>query len=286
MRALITGAGGQLASDLASLLGPDAVALSHAELDITATDQLDAAFARVAPDLVFNCAAFHNLDACEREPDAAWAANVRAVRDLARTGVPLVHVSTNYVFDGRRAGPYAEDDVPSPRSVYAITKLAGEHSALAYSPKALVVRTAGLYGLSGSTSKGGNFVQRMVARARDGDRLRMVSDQRLQPTYTADLARAILEAVNAGASGVLHLVASDACSWLEFTEAIMELAGLEVEIDPISTTVGPGDPDRPLNGVLSSLRADCFGLSPLPPWRDQLERYMSEAGMLAGSALS
>ena len=159
---------------------------------------MDARVRGDAPELVFNCAAFHNVDECEREPDRAWAVNVRAVRELAqlcgRHGAKLVHLSTNYVFDGRRAEPYGEDDLPSPRSVYALTKLAGEHAALAYAPGALVVRTAGLYGLAGSASKGGNFVQRMIgARARDGDALQMVADQRLQPTFTADLAEAILD---------------------------------------------------------------------------------------------
>jgi dTDP-4-dehydrorhamnose reductase len=171
MVALITGGGGQLASDLVDLLGPsDAIAFSHAELDITDPVAVDRVFAEVEPDVVFNCAAFHNVDVCEREPDAAWATNVRAVRDLAGRGAKLVHLSSNYVFDGRRPEPYGEDDLPAPRSVYALTKLAGEHAALAYGDGALVVRTAGLYGLHGSASKGGNFVQRMLARAADTGR--------------------------------------------------------------------------------------------------------------------
>jgi dTDP-4-dehydrorhamnose reductase len=140
--------------------------------------------------------------------------NVRAVRDLASRGAKLVHLSTNYVFDGRRDEPYGEDDLPNPRSTCALTKLAGEHAALAYGEDALVVRGAGLYGKNGSASKGGNFVERMVARAKDRRALRMVADQRLQPTYTADLARSLIDAVDAGASGLLHLTASGACSWV------------------------------------------------------------------------
>ena len=110
------------------------------------------------------------------------------MQDLAGRGAKLVHLSTNYVFDGRREEPYAEDDPPSPESWYALTKLAGEYAALAYGEGSLVVRTAGLYGIHGSASKGGNFVQRMIARAREQGALKMVSDQRLQPTFTADLA--------------------------------------------------------------------------------------------------
>ena len=277
MRALITGGGGQLASDLQELLGADARSYSHAELDIADSAALDRAFEETQPDVVFNCAAFHNVDVCETEPDSAWAVNVRAVRDLAGRRAKLVHLSTNYVFDGRREQPYGEDDLPNPRSIYALTKLAGEYAALAYGDNALVVRGAGLYGMHGSASKGGNFVQRMVKRAGEQDSLRMVADQRLQPTFTADLARSLLEAVDKDAGGVLHLTASGECSWFEFTQAIMEIAGIDIPIEPAQTTIGPGQPDRPLNGVLARPRADALGIAPLRPWREALADYMSRA---------
>jgi dTDP-4-dehydrorhamnose reductase len=275
VRALITGGGGQLASDLQALLGDDARSFSHAELDIADTAAVDRAFEEVRPDVVFNCAAFHNVDVCETEPDSAWAVNVRAVRDLAGRGAKLVHLSTNYVFDGRRAEPYGEEDLPNPRSIYALTKLAGEYAALAYGDGALVVRGAGLYGEHGSASKGGNFVQRMLTRAREQGQLKMVADQRLQPTFTADLAASLLEAVQKDATGVLHLTASGECSWFDFTQAIMEIAGIDVPVEPVQTTIAPGQPDRPLNGVLARPRADALGISPLRPWRDALADYMS-----------
>jgi dTDP-4-dehydrorhamnose reductase len=279
VRALITGGGGQLASDLQDLLGEDAVSRSHAELDITDAVQVDLAFEEVRPDVVFNCAAFHNVDQCEREPDPAWSTNVRAVMDLARRDAKVVHLSTNYVFDGRRPEPYGEDDLPSPRSVYALTKLAGEHAALAYGADALVVRSAGLYGFAGNASKGGNFVQRMIGRARDTGALKMVSDQRLQPTFTADLAAALVDAVRSDATGLLHLTNAGACSWLEFTQAIMENAGIEVPIEAVETTIGPGGVDRPLNGVLSSTRVS----EPLRPWREALDDYMRRAELAAAA---
>jgi dTDP-4-dehydrorhamnose reductase len=274
VRALITGGGGQLASDLQALLGAEARSFSRLELDIADPAAVDRAFDEVRPDVVFNCAAFHNLDVCEREPDRAWEVNVRAVRDLARRGARLVHLSTNYVFDGRREEPYAEDDLPAPRSVYALTKLAGEHAALAYGDGALVVRTAGLYGLHGSASKGGNFVERMLAKARADGAVTMVDDQRLQPTFTADLAAALVAAVRQDARGVVHLTSADACSWFEFTAAIMELAGLDVDMKPVATTIPPGGVDRPLNGVLAHERAASLSLGPLRPWREGLADYM------------
>lgn len=286
MRALITGGGGQLASDLAELLGTDARAFSHSELDITDAGALDRAFAEVDPEVVFNCAAFHNVDVCEVERDRAWQVNVDAVRELALRSPLLVHVSTNYVFDGRRPEAYGESDVPSPRSIYALTKLAGEHAALAYAQRGLVVRTGGLYGLHGSASKGGNFVQRMAARARDQGSLRMVADQRLQPTFTMDLAAAILNAVDVGADGIVHLTADGACSWYEFTVAIMAHAGIDVPVEPVATVIPPGGVDRPLNGVLARSRADGLGLPDLRHWNEALADYMQRAGLAARAALT
>ncbi len=283
MRALITGGGGQLASDLATLLGDDAVALPHAELDIDDPAAVERVLADVQPDVIFNCAAFHNVDQCEREPDQSWTTNVRAVMALAKDPAKLVHLSTNYVFDGRRSAPYREDDVPSPRSVYALTKLAGEYAALGYAHDSLVVRSGGLYGFAGNASKGGNFVQRMISRAREQSELKMVADQRLQPTFTEDLARALVDAVERDVKGVLHLVNEGAMSWHEFTAAIMENAGIDVPIEAVTTTIPEGGVDRPLNGVLARPRADALGLPKLRPVTDALHDYMSRAGLSAGA---
>jgi dTDP-4-dehydrorhamnose reductase len=287
MRTLITGGGGQLASDLEALLGDRARVYSRQELDISDVAALERVFEEVDPELVINCAAFHNVDVCEVERARSWEVNVEAVRELALRSPRLVHISTNYVFDGRREAPYAEDDLPAPRSVYALTKLAGEHAALTYAPHALVVRTGGLYGMHGSVSKGGNFVVRMTNRAREQRALKMVSDQRLQPTFTADLAAAIIAATEAGAEGIVHLTASGACSWHEFTEAIMQRAGLEdVPVEPVSTTIPPGGADRPLNGVLARPRTDALGLPALRRWDEALTDYMDRAGLSVQAALT
>jgi dTDP-4-dehydrorhamnose reductase len=275
-RVLITGGNGQLGTDLGEQLGVKPV--SHAELDIAD----DAAVARAVEgmDVVFNCAAYHNVDLCETEEEMSFRINAVAVKRMAQScrelGARLVHFSTNYVFDGRRQEPYAERDLPAPRSVYAISKLAGERCALAYGgDDALVVRGSGLYGLHGSGQKGGNFVTRMLERARDGQQIRMVSDQRLQPTFTADLATAAIEAVDRRATGIVHLTAGGACSWLEFTEAIYEIAGIDVPIEAVTTS---GPVDRPLNGLLARTRADELGLTPLRGWREALADYMRRAG--------
>ena len=285
-RVLITGGGGQLASDLEGLIEEKAEvrAPAHAALDVTDDQAVREMFEAFRPTLVVNCAAFHNVEVCEREEDRAFAVNARAVKRLAERcserGARLVHVSTNYVFDGAAAEPYDEDARPNPRSIYAISKLAGEHAALAWAPDALVVRTAGLYGLHGSASKGGNFVTRMIDRARLQGSLSVVADQRLTPTFTADLAAAILAALDRGLTGTVHLTNAGATTWHGFTEAIMELAGVDVPVEPTKTVRAPGAADRPLNGVLRS-RAD---LPPLRTWRDALADYLDRAGLLAVAA--
>lgn len=279
MSVLITGGRGQLGSDLAELLGEEAVPLAHADLDICDERAVAAAIAEHRPRAVINCAAFHVVDAMENEEGRAFEVNVGAVRSLAResarAGARFVHYSSNYVFDGRRSEPYGEEDVPNPRSVYAISKLAGEHMALAYAPEAIVIRSSGLYGAQGNASKGGNFPQRMLARAREQGTLTMVTDQRLTPTYTPDLAVATLEALDRGATGVLHLTNGGECSWHEFTLAILEEAGVEAGVNGVTTTVPEGGAARPLNGVLARPRADALGLTPLRPWREALADYLS-----------
>ncbi|MGZ4181603.1 MAG: dTDP-4-dehydrorhamnose reductase [Solirubrobacteraceae bacterium] len=289
-RALITGGGGQLGSDVAELLqarGAAVHAPPRAELDITDNVAVDRVFSEFDPTLVLNCAAFHNVEVCEREEDRAFAVNVRAVGRLARRcdhhGAKFVHLSTNYVFDGTAADPYTERSIPAPRSIYAISKLAGEHAAISYAPDALIVRTAGLYGMHGSASKGGNFVTRMLARARERGSLEVVADQRLTPTFTADLAAGILDAVSARLTGTLHLTNAGETSWHGFTEAIMMLAGLDVPVAPTTTTMLPAGANRPLNGVLGSVDGPEAGLEPLRPWREALADHMERADLLAGN---
>jgi dTDP-4-dehydrorhamnose reductase len=287
---LITCGGGQLASDLEELL----VERSHvrapnrSELDITEDRALEAEFERAKPAVVFNCAAFHNVEVCEREEDRSFEVNARAVKRLAErcagVGATLVHLSTNYVFAGDREAPYSESDAPSPRSIYALSKLAGEYAALAYCPDALVVRSGGLYGRHGSASKGGNFVQRMLSRGREQGSLKMVADQRLSPTYTADLAASLVEAVAGDVRGLLHVTNGGACSWHEFTLAIMDIAELRVPVEPVDTVRPPGGADRPLNGVLSCDVARDAGLAGLRPWRQALEDYMVSAEFAALSS--
>jgi dTDP-4-dehydrorhamnose reductase len=279
----IIGAMGQLGAHLAELV-PGACALGSAELDVRDASTL--AEVLTGTDVAFNCAAYVNVDACEGERAYdAWAVNALGVANVARAcsaaGATLVHFSTNYVFAGDGADPYREDDLPSPRSMYGITKLAGEYAALAYNPETLVIRTAGLYGLGGNRTKGGNFVERILRAARERGSLQVVADQHLTPTFCGDLAVATLEAVERGARGIVHLTNAGSCSWHVFTVEILRLAGVDVPVEPTATVPRPGVANRPANGVLDRSRADALGLTSLRPWQDALADYMGQAGLLA-----
>lgn len=281
MRLLLIGRSGQLGGDLLrNNTGHDIAAPERGELDITRPEQVRAAIARHRPDLVVNCAAFHNVPLCEEQPEQAFRVNCIAVRDLANAcreaNARLFTFSSDYVFRGDRGSPYGEDDLPGPVQVYGISRLAGEHAALAAAPEhAVVIRTCGLYGESGARSKGGNFVDGRVADARAGKTIEMASEQIVAPTSTADLSRAVLAlaAVPALAPGIYHLVNEGQCSWYELTVAIVEILGLPGRVVPVDRRGRTGNMRRPLYSVLANHKARRLGIT-LPPWRDALERYL------------
>jgi len=229
------------------------------------------ALERVRPEVVFNCAAYNAVDDAQSGPEVAFEVNARGAAVLAaecsRSGARLVHFSTNYVFDGSAGRPYREDDEPRPQSVYARSKRQGE---LAVLPAGLVIRTAGVFGHGGSAVKGGSFPERILARARAGQPLRVVDDQRLNPTYARDLAAGALALVAAGETGLVHLVAEGCCSWREFAQETLRLADVEAEIEAISTAELGAAAPRPFNGCLESSR-----VAPLRHWRSALREYVA-----------
>ena len=281
MRLLLIGRSGQLGGDLLrNNPGHDIEAPGRAELDLTRPDQVRAAIARYRPDLVVNCAAFHNVPLCEEQPEQAFRVNCIAVRDLANAcreaNARLFTFSSDYVFGGDRRSPYGEDDLPGPLQVYGISRLAGEHAALAAAPgHAVVIRTCGLYGESGARSKGGNFVDGRVADARAGKTIEMASEQTIAPTSTDDLSRAVfaLAGLPALEPGIYHLVNEGQCSWYELTVAIVEILGLPGRVVPVDRQGRTGTMRRPLYSVLANRKARRLGIT-LAPWRDALERYL------------
>ena len=283
MKILLIGRTGQLGGDLVrNNAGHEIVAPSRDEVDIGRPGEAARMVANLRPQVVINCAAFHNVPKCEEEPAQAFLVNCVAVRDLAAAcaehGARLVTFSTDYVFGGERSTPWAEDDRPAPLQVYGISRLAGEHAALATAPAhALVIRTCGLYGRSGARSKGGNFVDGRVADARAGKRIEMACEQVLAPTSTDDLSRAVLALIDhpGAAPGVYHLVNEGQCSWYEFTREIVRLIGAGTEVVPVDRGGRTGNMRRPLYSVLKNTRARALGIV-LPPWQDALARYLRE----------
>jgi dTDP-4-dehydrorhamnose reductase len=275
VRAIVLGAAGQLGRELVALLGDDvAWAGDRAEIDVTDGKATAALVSRVRPDVVFNAAAWNRVDAAEAEPAAAIAVNAVAPGLLARAcrgaGALLVHYSTDYVFDGTASRPYGEDDTPGPLSVYGASKLAGEHLVAAAGGEHLVVRTSGVLGRGGSAQKGGSFVERIVARARAGEPLRVVGDQVFAPTSAPELARASLALVAAGARRLFHVTNAGSCSWHDLACAALALAGLDVPVERITSAELALPARRPAYSVLSCRKYLELGLPPLRHWRDAL----------------
>lgn len=270
-RYLITGGSGQLARELTKRL-PDSLALGREELSVADLDLVRRELIRSRAEVVFNCAAYNAVDRAEEEPDAASDVNTRGAANVAQAcrevGARLVHFSTNYVFDGKSPAPYVEGDEPNPLNTYGRSKREGELRVLDALPTALVIRSSGLFGHGGSAVKGGSLPDRLLARARAGERVSVVDDQRLNPTFTGHLADASIAASAAGSTGILHLVAAGCCSYHEFAVELFQVAGLEAEVAPITTTQGGTSAARPLNGCLVSSRTD-----PLPSWQDGLRAY-------------
>jgi dTDP-4-dehydrorhamnose reductase len=205
------------------------------------------------------------------------------VHDLAEataaSGARLVHVSTDYVFDGQARAPYPEDAATAPLNVYGRSKLAGEEHVRRIGSRHLIVRSSGLYGGAGSAAKGGNFVTTMLRLGREKGEVSVVTDQVLGPTYTADLASAIWQMVAGGAEGTYHVTNAGACSWFEFARAIFELSGLDVRMHAIDSATLGYKAARPPYSVLSNRRLERDGYAPMRPWRDALADYLSEISL-------
>ena len=283
MNILLIGKTGQLGgSILAEQTSHRIYAPDRSELDIESRESCEQAIAKFRPDVVVNTAAFHNVPQCEVEPMRAFAVNCQSVRDLAaickKMNARLITFSTDYVFGGEQIMPYREDDRTGPLQIYGISRLAGELVALATAPQhAVVIRTCGLYGLSGATSKGGNFVDKRIADAQTNNELEMGCDQVVSPTYTGDLAQAVLMLIEHPqlVPGIYHLANEGECTWFEFTKAIYETMNLEVRVHPVDRGGMSGEMRRPLYSALANTKARALGIT-LPHWRDALEQYLQQ----------
>ncbi|MEM9040328.1 MAG: dTDP-4-dehydrorhamnose reductase [Actinomycetota bacterium] len=285
MRIVVAGAAGQLGMDVvpaARSAGHDVVALDRSALDLADPDAADVVLAELRPEVVVNCAAFTAVDACETEVETAHSVNEHGVRRLAeacgRNGARLVHVSTDYVFDGTLDRPYREDDEPNPASVYGRSKLAGEAAARdVLGDGVTIVRTSWVCGAHGA-----NMVKTVLRLAADPDRpLAFVDDQRGCPTFTADLGPALVDLADSPLPGIVHLTNSGDVSWFEFVGEILSAAGRDPSrVSPISTAdLDPPRPaPRPANSVLENVRWVADGRTPLRHHLDPLVELVAALG--------
>jgi dTDP-4-dehydrorhamnose reductase len=273
---VVLGAAGQLGRELCARLPGVVVGLARDRADLTQPEMLRSALTKLRPDLVINCAAYNFVDRAESEPETAFGVNAWGVRALATIcrdlACTLVHFSSDYVFglESGRATPYHETDAPGPRSVYGLSKLAGEYFIRADTSRHIIIRTCGLYGVRSSGGKGRNFVETMLRLAGQGTPLRVVSDQICAPSYAADVAEATVRLLASGGQGLYHLTNSGSCSWHEFAQAIFQLSDVKADLTAITSKEFGAAARRPAYSVLTSR------LPPLRPWREALAAYLQE----------
>lgn len=287
MKILVFGSGGQVGREVCRAARPGRytiLPLDRRVLDITDSAGVDAILTREAPDLAINLAAYTTVDRAESEPDIAWAVNCAGAAHIAAAcgekATPLIHLSTDYVFDGRKVGPYREEDAVNPLGVYGRSKEAGERAVRAALGQHVILRTAWVYGAFGA-----NFVKTMLRLAVERPALRVVADQRGCPTAAADIAAALI--VIAGHIergevkwGTYHFAGDEAVSWHGFAEAIVDLAAPRLatppQIEPITTAQYPTPARRPMNSVLDCSKiSETFGISS-SPWRRSLATVIQE----------
>ena len=267
---------GQAVAAAATRLGHDVVALSRAELDITDADHVRRVVAAAEPRAVVNCAAWTDVDAAETAEAAATAVNAEG----AGTGARIVHVSTDYVFDGERqhAGdgtgePWVESDAVNPIGAYGRSKLGGEQQVAAAADDHVIVRAAWLYGAGGR-----NFVDTMLALGAERDEVSVVTDQVGSPTWTVHLAEGLVELAERGDVGILHATGGGACSWYELAVEVFDRAGLRCRVLPTTSDRFPRPARRPAYSVLGTERDEA---PVLPAWQDGVAAYLSEKAVVA-----
>jgi len=279
-RILVTGARGMLGSALCELLSGDheVRGADIEDFDVTEAAAVAEAVAAERPEVVIHCAAWTDVDGCQRDPKRAFLQNGWGTWNVAKAaagaGAALIYLSTDFVFDGKKGEPYTEFDAPNPLGVYGASKLAGEEAVRSLVPQHYIVRSAWLFG-----PRGRNFVQTILEAAAEREEVRVVADQFGSPTYTRDLARGLAEIVLAGGvvPGTYHLVNSGVCSWAELAAEALRLAGRTTRVTPIPAAEWASPTPRPACSALRPLRLELQNVPVLRHWKEALASYIQEA---------
>lgn len=281
MKVTIIGANGQLGGDCREAFeaaGHQVDALEHSEAGIEDLNPLRKALEKRKPEVVVNTAAYHRVEECETETDAAWHVNTLGPRNLStisnELGFRLLHISTDYVFDGAKAAPYMEDDLPLPLNVYGNTKLSGEHFISAIAENGLSVRTSGIYGKHHCRAKGYDFVELMMKLAAEKPEVRVVHEEVLTPTPTATLAKQLVDLAGSGMTGVCHATPHGGCSWYEFTREIWRIKDFDTPLNKAEPGEFPVNVRRPEYSVLENSRLKEAGIDRFRTWQEELEAYL------------
>ena len=278
MKIIVTGANGQLGSDVTAQLkecGHTAVSADIPELDITDLAAVEAFFEKEKPDAVIHCAAYTDVDGAETDREVCKKVNAHGTENIAKMcrkhGAKLLYTSTDYVFDGKGTQPFEIDSKTSPCNYYGETKLMGENAVKENCEKFFIVRISWVFGKNGK-----NFVKTMLRLSKERDEISVVCDQTGSPTYTPDLAKLLCEMIETDKYGIYHATNENFCSWAEFAAETMRLAGAETKIIPVASSEYKTVAVRPLNSRMSKASLDAAGFSRLPDWQNALERFISQ----------
>ena len=283
MKVAVIGANGQLGTDVSREFnrnGDDVCELSHSDIEVCSLESVHEALVDANPQIIVNTAAMHNVENCEKEPLKAYEVNAVGPRNLAvvagQLDAVLIHVSTDYVFDGSKKEPYLESDPAMPLNVYGNTKLAGEAFIRSNADKYFILRTSALYGRNPCRAKGGrNFVDLMLKLANERDEIRVVNDEVVSPTATSDLARQIVALGRTDNFGLYHATAEESCTWYEFAKKIFELANVKTNVVVAAPTEFPSKVLRPKYSVLENNALKVSGLNSFRTWEEGLRSYLA-----------
>ena len=275
MKVLITGSNGMLGHDLIDVLDGkhELIKTTSKSLDITDKDKVKDYIVNEHPDMVINSAAYTDVDGCETNQEMAYKVNGEGVKNLALAcklvDCPLVHISTDYVFNGENTKPWMEDDEVGPISIYGKSKLQGEEAIESILDKFFIIRTSWLYGING-----GNFPKTMLELAKTHDTLTVVTDEIGTPTYTLDLAQAIAELIETEYYGIYHITNSDYCSWFDFAKYIFEVKNIDVNVVPVTAEEFARPASRPHYSVLNNSNWVNNGFKPLRSYKEAIKDYL------------